>query len=294
MSTVPAGPERPPSELTPEEVLRTFAGWELDEERRFYLRYHYRRYAVLFACVASLLSRLGGPAGRRLLDIGASYETALFRERFPGLVVDTLGFADPVFVPRAGERHLDYDLNRAQDPGSWPQGDEAYDVVVMAEVLEHLYTAPELVLAALRGLLAPAGSFVLQTPNAVALRHRLRMVRGRNPYELFRTNPGNPGHYREYTVPELTGIAGRSGYRIERWWCENYFAVDTWRYRLYDRLCAKLPPSFRDGITAVLRADAQGPSAPAPAGEQAGRGSVSGERSGSRGAGKPNSSVYRR
>lgn len=239
--------------MTPEEVLGAFAGWRLDDERRFYLHYHHRRYAALFSCVAEELTRLGGPEGLRLLDIGASYETALFRDRFPGLCVETMGFADPIFVPRHGERHLDYDLNRAQDPGTWPRVDERYHLIVMAEVLEHLYTAPELVLAALQPLLDTGGSMVLQTPNAVALRHRLWMLRGHNPYEMFRTTPGNPGHYREYTVAELMAVAARSGFWFDSWWCDNYFAVDTWRYRAYDRLCAKLPPSFRDGITAILK-----------------------------------------
>jgi SAM-dependent methyltransferase len=249
VSPLPTFPSQPL--ISPKGVLRAFDHWPVEQERRDYLHYHYRRYAVLVAWVAEAIAELDLDRTVRLLDIGSSYQTALFRDRLPGVVVDTLGIEDTTFPPRDGERHLPFDLNDAQDTARWPTADP-YDVIVMAEVLEHLHTAPELVLASLRPLLAASGRFLLQTPNGVALRHRVRMLRGRNPYELIRRTPWNPGHFREYTMPELRAIALDAGYAVSRWHAENYFTVDSWKYHAYDRLCQVLPLSFRDGLTLVL------------------------------------------
>ena len=68
-----------------------------------------------------------------------------------------------------------------------------YDVIVFAEVIEHLYTAPELVLPYLRELLVLGGVLLLQTPNAVSLRKRAKLLLGVNPFERIRTERDNPG-----------------------------------------------------------------------------------------------------
>jgi SAM-dependent methyltransferase len=238
--------------ISPKGVLRAFDDWPVEQERRDYLHYHYRRYAVLVAWVAEAIAELDLDRTVRLLDIGSSYQTALFRDRLPSVVVDTLGIEDTTFPPRDGERHIPFDLNDAQYRARWLTVNQSYDVIVMAEVLEHLHTAPELVLGSLRPLLAAGGRFILQTPNGVALRRRVRMLRGCNPYELIRRTPWNPGHFREYTMPELRAIALNAGYAVNRWHAQNYFTVDSWKYHAYDRVCRALPPSFRDGLTLVL------------------------------------------
>jgi SAM-dependent methyltransferase len=238
--------------ISPEQVLRAFDDWPVEQERRDYLHYHYRRYAVLVAWVAEAIAELDLDRTVRLLDIGSSYQTALFRDRLPGVVVDTLGIEDTTFPPRDGERHIPFDLNDAQDGALWPTVDQAYDVIVMAEVLEHVHTAPELVLGSLRPLLALSGRFILQTPNGVALRHRVRMLCGYNPYELIRRTPWNPGHFREYTMSELRAIALDAGYAITRWHAQNYFTMESWKYDAYNFACRVLPPSLRDGLTLVL------------------------------------------
>jgi hypothetical protein len=141
----------------------------------------------------------------------------LTHERF-GVVVDSLGFGPD--CPVDGARHFEYDLNLVQDEARWRRDMPTYDYVTMAEVLEHLHTAPQLVLAFVRGLLVGDGLFILQTPNA---RHRLKLLLGRNPYEMIRTDPSNPGHFREYTISELRDLTEGLGFRIERCVTAAYF-----------------------------------------------------------------------
>ena len=220
----------------------------LRSEWRTYLSYHARRYDVLLGVVPGLL---GGSDAPRILNVGPMFETALLRERVPGATVDTLGFSPALFSPGPGERHLELDLNRAGDPSA-PAGDGSYDAIVMGEVIEHLHTAPSIVLRYLAGWLRPGGVLVLQTPNAVALHKRLRMIAGRNPLEPIRESSDNPGHFHEYTHGELRAAAEHAGLIVAGWEAANYFGT-TPAARAYAAVGRLLPASLRHGITMWLR-----------------------------------------
>ncbi len=189
-------------------------------ENQGYVAYHAPRYAYLL----EVLAKYGLGADSTLLDIGPSRLTTLIQERF-GIAVDSLGFGEDR-VTREG-RHFGFDLNLAQRKESWRRDLPRYDFVVMAEVLEHLYTAPQLVLSFVRTLLADDGRLVLQTPNAASLPKRLKLLLGRNPFEMIRIDPQNPGHFREYTQTELLDLAAGLGFRVEDYTASFYFDAST-------------------------------------------------------------------
>jgi SAM-dependent methyltransferase len=207
----------------------------MNEEWAAYRRYHERRYRALMEVVAEL-------APRRVLNVGPMFETELLRET--GATVDTLGFANPAFAPRDGERHIESDLNEPDR-----DGDGSYDAIVMAEVIEHLHSSPVTVLRHLATWLRPGGALVIQTPNAVALHKRIRMAAGRNPIEPIREDGSNPGHFHEYTLDELRDAAGSAGLAVVGVRTANYFGTS----RAYAALGRLLPPSLRHGITIWLR-----------------------------------------
>jgi hypothetical protein len=242
---------------TTDDVLDELFADEQVLERRSYLEFHRRRYAVLLERVREVVEEVGNRGGPiRLLDVGPSFETVVFRELLDGVAVDTLGLEPSTSRPRPGETHLAFDLNRSDDQSAWPAVADAYDLVVMAEVLEHLYTAPDVVLAFVRSLVRDAGMLVLQTPNAVSLHHRVKMLAGRNPFEMIRRSCGNPGHFREYTISELDGVLRTAGFRLDRHMISNYFGdPSSRRSRFYNAVCGVLPPALRDGITLVATAN---------------------------------------
>lgn len=125
---------------------------------RGYTAYHAPRYAYLLR----LLEEQGVTKSSRILDIGPSRLTALIRE-CSGAAVDSLGFGPDRAA--AGGNHYEFDLNAAQEGARWRRDLPRYELVVMAEVLEHLYTAPELVLDFVKSLLIDDGRLILQTPN---------------------------------------------------------------------------------------------------------------------------------
>jgi trans-aconitate methyltransferase len=195
----------------------------------------------------------------RILDVGPLFETRLLRQRYPDAVVNTLGFepADlspklALLEPRDGECHVEFDLNDAHNPERWPNVGE-HQVVIMAEVIEHLYTSPVIILQCAKTWLVSNGALILQTPNAVALHQRIKMLIGRNPCEPIRASRTNPGHFHEYTIEELETAADAAG--LEPVWhsFHNYFRLGGatgWAYRLAGGL---FPPRARLGITMCLR-----------------------------------------
>jgi SAM-dependent methyltransferase len=210
-------------------------------ENEVYLRTHSRRYELLFELVK-------GMAPKTILVVGPSHESVLLRDQVPGVRIDTLGWEDHRF-PRAGdERHVQHDLN---DP-AYPDLDP-HDVVICAEVIEHLHISPVPVLRFLARAVAPDGHLLVQTPNATALPKRLRMLLGRNPYEPIREEAGNPGHFHEYTVGELRDAVEAAALDVERVLTANYFnhgSRKNWAYRALGPL---LPGTLREGITVVAR-----------------------------------------
>jgi hypothetical protein len=104
----------------------------------FYLRYHAPRYRELMRALTSFVKE-----DAKVLDVGRSRLTSLLEEQLQ-CKVDTLGFEGDSEV--GGRHHFQFDLNNAQSSTYWRTDLPLYDVVILAEVIEHLYTAPSLVL----------------------------------------------------------------------------------------------------------------------------------------------------
>jgi SAM-dependent methyltransferase len=221
--------------------------------------YHAPRYAFLL----DQLARYVEDPEVRVLDVGRSALTDLIAERFR-LPVDSLGFAPDGPTPTG--RHYQFDLNQSQDQASWRRDLPVYDVVVLAEVIEHLYTSPSRVLAFLGSLIKPGGRLVVQTPNAAVLGKRIRLLLGRNPYEPIREDRARPGHFREYTDGELRGYLAAAHFAVEACYFRGYFDLRyqdrltpgrprgrQWPWRLRTWIYRILPPRLRPGITLIAR-----------------------------------------
>jgi len=238
------------------EIVTHFRGLDLDDESQEYLRFHCRRYSVLLpvieSCARMLSDHIGSPC-YRLLDIGPNFLTQYLRDTFPAISIDSLGFENHQFKCRDRDIHIEYDLTHTDNEASWPQA-EPYDVIVMAEVIEHLPVSPSHVLSFLSILLKQGGFLVIQTPNACSLHKRLRMLCGQNPYEMIRReSKQNPGHFREYTPQELKTIAVASGFTVHSYFTANYFRGETFGSAVFRRLQWMIPENLRDGITMCLR-----------------------------------------
>lgn len=165
--------------------------------------------------------------------------------------VDSLGFWDDRFKCRDSDTHYEFDLRNIVDRSLWPRP-PLYDLVVMAEVIEHLPVDSPDVFAFLASLVKSGGSLFLQTPNACSLPKRLKMLSGRNPFELIHDDLHDPGHVREYTVRELKGFAAAAGFKVQRVYTANYFSGEKWHSRVLAGVSPALPATLRNGITLWL------------------------------------------
>jgi trans-aconitate methyltransferase len=244
--------------MSADEIKKKFNGRNLNEESQKYIEFHARRYAYLLGIVEKIRNAL--PARQiRMMDIGPSFFTELLQSRFAEDAIVTLGYDSE--VSRGGhfpiDTHYDktgffnFDLNEAQYRDKWIKI-PACDLAVMAEVIEHLYTAPTLVLNFIHSFLRSGGYLIIQTPNAAALSKRLQLLMGMNPYEMIRETRDNPGHFREYTKNELVTIARKSGFKPHHSEYKNYFVFESFK-RAYNLVQTFLPPSMKDGITLVLQ-----------------------------------------
>lgn len=118
---------------------------------------------------------IGGP-GLRILDLGcrdgALSSAYLDGNSIVGVDVDRTALA------RAEKRGLATTWADLDDP--LPFADASFDVVVVAEVLEHL-RLPERMLDEARRVLRPGGLLVGSVPNCFRLKTRLRFLIGRQP-----------------------------------------------------------------------------------------------------------------
>jgi len=222
-----------------------------------YTQHHSARWDYLLAaCIRSVPRR-----DSAVLDVGRSKFSSMLAMYYTDLA--TMGFAPEVdddaqtqLSTAAGRvvEHIIFDLNRSQDPTCWPET-RKFDLIVCAEVLEHLFCAPELVFLFFRSILAVDGTFIVQTPNAVALRKRIKMILGIHPFERIRCYDRNPGHHREYTRAELIDIGELCGFALVSHSFVDYFGCDgspakRAAGRLW-KLIGLALPSCREGQTAV-------------------------------------------
>jgi len=186
------------------------------EARQRYLSEQGPRFAAtLKHCIALCTDR-----NAAVLDVGRSRLSSLLFGHYDqvttlGLNLDvTRNYAHSVgWEPPQGKDyggHIVRDLNTTP-PGPGPQIDRRFDLIVFAEVIEHLYAAPEAALAQLRDLLKSDGLILCTTPNASSLAKRVKLLFGHNPFELLRGDLNNPGHIREYTRAELVDLGRLAG-----------------------------------------------------------------------------------
>jgi SAM-dependent methyltransferase len=239
--------------ITASAVLEVLGDGNWDEGEKIYIQFHLRRFVFLLNLIAELLDRLNArtEAPARYLDVGPHLMTRLADHFFGRRVrIDTLGWENPrTYDTGRVARHFEFDLNDAYDRDRWPEAVE-HDLVLMAEVIEHLYTAPEQVLGFLLRYVRPGGYVIIGTPNAVSIQHRLAMVAGRHPYERIRLDRTNPGHFREYTRQELAEVARGAGFSVDRVSYSDYATSSRWAVL---RAALMLVPSFRPYMTLVLK-----------------------------------------
>ena len=235
---------------TPFDTTSSYIG-SLGPEEAKYLSFHKARFTYLTSEVLRLAAIHGHPAVPvSVLDIGPHFQTTLFRQALgPSAVINTLGWENAERIVPTGtvNTHYLFDLNDSPYQDRWVNGPQ-HSIIVMAEVFEHLYTAPEYFLGFLRKHLKTGGHLVIGTPNAVSLDRRVGVMKGYNPYERIRVTLNNPGHFREYTATELLNYACSTGFEVESTTLSDFYESTPVK-----SLIKRYVPALRDCIHIVFQ-----------------------------------------
>lgn len=153
------------------------------------------------------------PQGARVLELGcaAGAMSRLLRERCQARIVGMDQDASALQQAAAYcERVLVADLDQPQSLAAL--AGEQFDVVTLADVLEHL-KHPEALLRQLPSLLATGGQVLLSVPNIAHASIRLALLLGQFDY----TDTGilDATHLRFYTAASLQHLLQQAGYQVE-------------------------------------------------------------------------------
>jgi methionine biosynthesis protein MetW len=160
-----------------------------------------------------ILELVGGP-GCRVLDIacGPGHIGAQIRARgnyVVGVEVATAASAEAA-------RKLD-EVHSFDVESPWPAHltEGSFDVVLLGEVLEHVFDPVALLKNAHR-VLSPAGRVVITTPNFLVWIARLQVLLGRFRYQSY--GLFDFGHIRWFTYDYLQEVVRAAGFVIEVEW----------------------------------------------------------------------------
>ena len=140
-----------------------------------------------------------------------------------------------------------------------PFPDNYFDLIIAAEIVEHLLVDPKVVFSKLYSVLKPHGRIIVTTPNFSSLSNIQLMIRGLNPTDPFPddmprqhqfTDPRV--HPREYTVKEIEKSLSFVGFDIEsiRTLLKKGTKNLSWRAQVL-RWLMRFTPNHRDRIVAV-------------------------------------------
>jgi SAM-dependent methyltransferase len=211
------------------EVMNTFA---LDNaepgQMAGYVDDAFWRFLHTWGCVA-------GESGRAL-ELGANpYFMSYLLEEHTPLDVTLANFFGPEFpektsltqeltwTDRDGVQHVQKrtsDLFNIEED-RYPYDDDAFDVVLFCEIIEHLLMDPMHSLAEIHRVLKPGGLLVVTTPNVARLENVIRLVLGENIYDPYSGFGPYGRHNREYTQHDLVVLLKFCGFSIE-----HHFTAD--------------------------------------------------------------------
>jgi SAM-dependent methyltransferase len=189
-----------------------------EDEMRAYGTQDFRRFVYTLGLAIDMEGKC--------LELGGNpYFTTMLLKKFTAL---DISLANYFGYPNNGEyaQSVDYhELNGSEriteslvfqhfnvENDRFPYDDCEFDLVIFAEIIEHLLNDPCKVLREIKRVLKPNGTLILTTPNVARLENVARMISGANIYDPYSGYGPYGRHNREYNRHELIQLLQFEGY----------------------------------------------------------------------------------
>jgi SAM-dependent methyltransferase len=189
-----------------------------EAEMRAYGTHDFRRFVYTWGLTRDVKGKC--------LELGANpYFTTILLKEFTDLEITLANYFGPQIN---GEHHQTVDYKSLTDGelrsehfsfqhfnvenDLFPYSDGEFDLVIFAEIIEHLLNDPCKVLREIKRVLKPNGVLILTTPNVARLENITRLISGANIYDPYSGYGPYGRHNREYNCHELDQLLKFEGF----------------------------------------------------------------------------------
>lgn len=199
------------------ETLKTVEKSLKTAQEREYFLIHEARYAYILNQITSVVAGPATRTGYRILDVGCyPYHLGRALELMGHDVYGIASAHEPIHSAKVKICNIEND--------KFPFKDNFFDLVIYAEVLEHLAQSPAFTLSESRRVTKADGNLLITTPNIARSINRAKLLFGKSvtyPLSQLLENNGKGSviyhrHNREYTLSELETLIQHAGWHIRQ------------------------------------------------------------------------------
>jgi SAM-dependent methyltransferase len=186
----------------------------------------------------------------KCLELGGNpYFTTMLLKEFSNLEVSLANYFGPL---TNGEHHQSVDYKSLIDGelksekftfqhfnvenDKFPYSDGEFDLVIFAEIIEHLLNDSCKVLREIKRVLKPNGVLILTTPNVARLENITRLISGANIYDPYSGYGPYGRHNREYNCHELDQLLKFEGFETTRCFTADVHANNAQAFCSVDKI----------------------------------------------------------
>lgn len=179
-----------------------------------------------------ILSLLKGIKGNRILDVGCAtgYLGKSLKEQINYVV--GIDISPPAI--KAAKKILDEAYICDIENDKLPDIAEKFDLIILAEVIEHLFDPKASLVKITEKYLKTDGEIIITTPNFLSAINRTKLLLGK--FEYVKQGLLDESHIRFFTFSSLRNILSESGFQIIKE--DNIFVTDKvkWLLRFFPGL----------------------------------------------------------
>ncbi|KKQ53539.1 MAG: Two-component response regulator [Parcubacteria group bacterium GW2011_GWD2_38_11] len=132
------------------------------------------------------------------------------------------------------------------DRNQFPFEDNLFDVIVIGEIIEHIYDT-DFFLQEIKRLLKPSGKLIISTPNIASFGRRIFLFLGKNPIiEVSPNEYDSSGHIRYFTFNTLRKLLNKHEFKtlIEKSDVVNFSNSGNLQFSVFAKLFPRLGQSI--------------------------------------------------